>query len=102
MIIRIKTNTGANQLRQIIATSGYGTDFVAVNRDWTVVPDNTSTYDVYQGMLFALAPNLIKAITRVFTTSAADTPTGSTRVFYEKIFVVNNNTATALTGAQIE
>lgn len=101
-IIRIKTNTGANQLRQIIATSGYGTDVVAVNRDWTAVPDNTSTYDVYQGMLFALSPNLIKAITRCFATAAADTPTGSTRTFYEKVFVVNNNTATALTSAQIE
>ncbi len=101
-IIRIKSNTGVNQLRQIIATSGYGTDFVAINRDWGTLPDNTSTYDIYQGMLFALAPNLCKAITRVFATSAADTPVGSTRVFYEKIFVVNNNTATSLTGAQIE
>jgi len=101
-IIRIKTNTGANQLRQIIAISGYGTDFVAINRDWTVVPDNTSTYDVYQGMLFELSPNLVKAVTRVFATASADTPTGSTRVFYEKVFVVNNNTTTALTTASIE
>jgi hypothetical protein len=101
-IIRILTSTGANQLRQIIATSGYGTDVVAVNRDWTAVPANTSTYDIYQGMLFALSPNLIKAITRCFATAAADTPTGSTRTFYEKVFVVNNNTATALTSAQIE
>jgi hypothetical protein len=53
-------------------------------------------------MLFALAPNQVKAITRCFATSAADSPTGSTRTFYEKIFVVNNNTATALTSAQIE
>lgn len=102
MIIRIKTNTGANQLRQIIATAGYGTDFVAINRDWGTIPDNTSTYDVYQGMLFELSPNLVKAVTRVFATAAADTPTGSQRIFYEKIFVVNNNTAAALTTAQIE
>lgn len=105
MIIRITNNTPAgvnNQLRQIIATSGYGTDVVAVNRDWTTVPDNTTTYNVYQGMLFALSPNLIKAVTRAFATSAADAPTGSSRTFYEKIFVVNNNTATALTSAQIE
>ena len=25
---------------------------VAANRDWGTIPDNTSTYDVYQGMLF--------------------------------------------------
>lgn len=102
MIIRIKSNTGVNQLRQVIATSGYGTDVVALNRDWTVIPDNTSTYDLYQGMLFALSPNLIKAITRAFATAAADTPTGASRTFYEKVFVVNNNTATALTSVQIE
>jgi hypothetical protein len=101
-IIRIKTNTGANQLRQIIATSGYGTDFVAVNRDWGTLPDNTSTYDVYQGMLFELSPNQVKAITRCFATAAADVVTGAQRIFYEKVFSVNNNTATALTGAQIE
>ncbi len=101
-IIRIKSNTGVNQLRQIIAITGYGSDVVAINRDWTIVPDNTSTYDVYQGMLFALSPNLVKAITRVFATSAADVPSGSTRVFYEKIFIVNNNISTALTTASIE
>jgi hypothetical protein len=104
-IIRITNNTPAgvnNQLRQIIATTGYGTDVVAVNRDWGTVPDNTTTYNVYQGMLFAILPNPVKAITRCFATAAADTPTGSTRTFYEKVFVVNNNTATALTSAQIE
>lgn len=87
-IIRIKTNTGANQLRQIIATAGYGTDFVAVNRDWGTLPDNTSTYDVYQGMLFEISPNQVKAVSRCFATSAADSPSGSSRTYYEKIFVV--------------
>jgi hypothetical protein len=101
-IIRIKTGTDANELRQIIATTGYGTDIVAVNRDWTTVPDNTSTYDIYQGMLFEIAPNKVTAITRCFSTSAADVPTGAARYFFEKVFVVNNDTATALTGAQIE
>lgn len=101
-IIRIKTLTGANQLRQIIATSGYGTDVVAVNRDWTSVPDATSTYDVYQGMLFEAAPNPVTAISRLFATSAADVPGGASRAYYEQVFVVNNSTATALTGVQIE
>lgn len=101
-IIRIKTNTGVNQLRMITAITGYGTDFVAVNRDWGTLPDNTSTYDVYQGMLFEIGPNAVLAITRLFATAAADVPGGSSRTFYEKGFVVNNNTATALTSAQIE
>jgi hypothetical protein len=38
----------------------------------------------------------------MFSTSAADVLTGSQRTYYEKVFVVNNNTATALTDAQIE
>lgn len=101
-IIRITSGTGANQLRQIIATTGYGTDVVAVNRDWGTVPDNTSVYSILEGMLFEVSPNAVVAITRCFWTSAADVPSGSARYFYEKVFVVNNNTSTALTGAQIE
>lgn len=101
-IIRIKSNTGVNQLRSIIATSGYGADIVAVNRDWGTVPDNTSTYDVYQGILFEISPNAVVAVTRLFATAGAQAPTGSQLVFYEKVFTVNNNTATALIGASFE
>lgn len=117
MIIRITSGTGANELRQVIgwASNGtgvpsgaplYGTDTVAVSRDWTVpagsVPDGTSVYSVLQGMLFEVSPNPVTGIIRCFSTAAADIPGGSQRVFYEKIFVVNNNTATALTGARVE
>jgi hypothetical protein len=101
-IIWIKGGTGANQLRQIIAAAGYGTDVVAVNRDWATVPDNTTTYKVLQGMLFESSPNAVTAVIRTFSTSAADAPGGSQRTYYEKVFVVNNNSSTALTGAQIE
>ena len=101
-VIWIKGGTGANQLRQIVATSGYGTDVVAVNRDWATVPDNTTTYKILQGMLFEISPNPVTAVIRLFSTTAADAPTGIERIYYEKIFVVNNNTATALTGAQVE
>jgi hypothetical protein len=66
------------------------------------VPDNTTTYKVVQGMLFEIAPNPVTAVIRVFSTSAADAPAGSQRTYYEKVFVVNNNTATSLTGAQLE
>ncbi|HEV2100539.1 MAG TPA: hypothetical protein VGR45_16670 [Stellaceae bacterium] len=101
-IIRITSGTGANQLRQIIATSGYGTDVVAVSRDWGTIPDATSVYSILQGMLFEILPNPVTAITRCFSTAAADMPSGSARYFFEKVFVVNNNLATALTAAQIE
>ena len=101
-IIWTESGTGANQLRQIIATAGYGTDMVAVNRDWATVPDTTTTYKILKGMLFEISPNPVTAVIRMFSTCAADVPTGSQRTYYEKVFVANNNTATALTGAQIE
>ena len=101
-IIWTNSGTGANQLRQIIATVGYGPDIVAVSRDWGTVPDNTTTYKILQGMLFEILPNPVSAVIRVFSTSAADVPAGSQHTYYEKVFVVNNNTAMALTGAQIE
>jgi len=101
-IIWTRSGTGANQLRQIIATAGYGTDLVAVGRDWGTMPDNTTTYKILQGMLFEILPNPVTAVIRMFATSAADVPAGSQRTYYEKVFVVNNNTTTALTGAQIE
>jgi hypothetical protein len=101
-IIWTESGTGSNQARQIVATTGYGTDVVAVSRDWNTVPDNTTTYKVVQGMLFESAPNPVTAVIRLFSTSAADVTSGSQRSYYEKVFVVNNNTATSLTGAQIE
>ena len=85
---------------------------VAINRDWSTIPTNATTYSVFQGMLvetgFASSgasygdPNPVNSVIRCFSTSAADVPTGSARYFFEKVFVVNNNTATALTGAQVE
>jgi hypothetical protein len=101
-LVWTKGGTGSNQIRQIIAVSGYGTDVVGVSRNWGTVPDNTTTYKILQGMMFEISPNAVTAVIRCFSTSAADVPSGSTRTYYEKAFVVNNNTATALTGAQIE
>lgn len=112
MIVRTTSGTGSNQIRMIVATAGYGTDVVAVNRDWSTVPDGTTVYNVSQGMLFETGfassgtsygdPNPVTSVLRCFSTAAADVPTGSPRYFFEKVFVTNNNTATALTGAQIE
>jgi hypothetical protein len=114
-IIQITNNTPSGveyQLRMIIATSGYGTDYVAINRDWSTVPTSSTTYSVFQGMLFETGfassgstygdPNPVTSVVRCFSTAAADVPTGSERYYFEKIFTVNNNTATALTSAQVE
>jgi hypothetical protein len=53
-------------------------------------------------MLFEILPNPVTAVIRTFSTSAVDVSAGSQRTYYEKVFVVNNNTTTALTGAQIK
>lgn len=105
LIIRTTGGTGPNQIRMISVpyTAGaYGTDVVAINRDWTIVPDATTTYDIAPGFLFDILPNPVKAITRIFATAQADIPGGSTRTFYEKVFGLNTNTVTALTVAQAE
>jgi hypothetical protein len=109
-IIRILNNTPAGvnfQLRRIIATSGYGgglPDYVAVNRDWTVVPTSATTYEILQGMLFDNPPGFtpVTCVLRLFERVAADIPTGSQRIYYEKVFAVNNNTGISLTQAQIQ
>lgn len=101
-VIVITSGTGSGQIRSIIATSGYGTDIVAVSRSWGTIPDNTSVYQVYNGMQLDLSPNAITECRRFLWGAAADIPGGSSRTFYEKVFAVNNNTATALTSAQVE
>jgi len=100
-IIRITNNSPAgvqNMLRRIVAISG---DVVSVNRDWTTVPGSATTYSVHRGMLFDLSPVQVTENRRPFYNVAADVIGGSTRVFYEKLFAVNWNSATALTAAAI-
>lgn len=100
-IIRTASGTGPNQIRQVIDNTSYGTDIVAVSRDWGTVPDATTTYNVHHGFLFDLSPNQITKIRRPFYNAAADVAGGSNRTYYEKVFAVNDNTGTALTQAAI-
>lgn len=105
VIIRITGGTGANQLRMVsaqYASGAYGADVVAVNRDWSVVPDATSTYDLAYGMLFDILPNPVTAIARLFQAALADVAGGSQRVFYEKIFWSNTNTVTSALAAAMQ
>lgn len=100
-IVRATNNSPAgvqNQMRSIVAIAG---DVVSLNRDWGTVPTSATTYTVNEGFLFEILPNKITQIRRPFYNAAADVAGGSNRNYYEKIFAVNNNTATALTAASI-
>jgi len=102
MIIRTTGGTGPNQIRMACSTSGtgagqYGTDIIAVNRDWTVIPDGTTTYEVAPGFLFDILPNPVTSIVRPFAGVSSDVVGGSARTYYEKVFVLNTNGTTATT-----
>lgn len=103
-LIRITNNSPAGVqflIKEIIAVSGYGTDFVAVDSDFSTLPDGTTTYDVHEGMLFNLAPNQITEVRRAFYNASAAEVGGASKHYFEKIYACNNNTVTALTVAQI-
>lgn len=63
----------------------------------TVTRDNGPTYTV-----IAALESGVLTIRRLFYDSAADASGGSTRNFYEKIFIKNTNSVTALTNAVIK
>lgn len=100
-VIRTTGGTGPSQLRYITAITGYGTDVVAVNRNWNTLPDATTTYEVANGMVFELLPNPVTSITRPFATIAADVAGGASRTFNEKIFCLNSDATTALSTAAV-
>jgi hypothetical protein len=105
-IIRINGTQGGaqNQLREIIALSG---DIAYLSADWRSpgLPTGSTTYSVYQGMIFNLSYGTgasdtnyqVTEIRRPFYNAASDVSGGSTRNYYEKLFAINVNTVTALT-----
>lgn len=100
-VLRFTNNlpAGVNfMLRRIIAISG---DVVSVNRDWNTVPTSASTYAVHRGMLFDILPILVTENRRPFYNVASDAPGGATRIYYEKMFAIDWNSATALTAVNI-
>ena len=115
MVLHTTGGTGSGQLRRILMVDpgALGADIVAVDRNWATVPDATTTYEVAPGMHFELAGSnggaalagtatQVLGITRLFVGSSADVGGGANRDYYEKVFVNNNNQATALTGATVE
>jgi hypothetical protein len=106
MVIRTTGGTGPSQIRYACSTSGtgagqYGTDIIAVNRNWGTVPDNTTTYEVATGMVFPILPNPITAVIRPFSGVSADIVGGSTHIYYEKFAVLNTDGTTAWTAATL-
>ncbi len=115
MVLRTTGGTGANQIRRILSVNpnGLGADFVAVDRNWGTIPDATTTYEFAPGFHFELTGSSagvalagtstqVLAIVRRFATSQADVSGGSSRTFYEKYFINNNNLLTALTAANVQ
>jgi hypothetical protein len=109
-VIRTTGGTGPNQIRYVVANSGYGTDVVAVNRDLSPALSNTTTYTVNNGYVLetvtsagtgATVANQVTNIQRAFWNDSADVPGGSNRNYYQKCFQVNNNTVTDFTAASI-
>lgn len=106
VVIRITSGPANGQLRYISAayngTASYGTDIVAINRDWITIPGAGSTYDLAYGFLFDILPNPVAAICRLFENTSSDVPGGAIRIYYDKCFLVNTNGTTTLLNANVQ
>lgn len=104
MVLRIATSTlGTYQLREIIKY--VGSTKVATVRDWTTTPTGTITYEVAEGCVFEKtgSPSIeIMEVRRIFYNAAANATGGAAVALYEKGFICNLNTATALTSAVVK
>lgn len=115
MVLHVLTSAASGQLRRILQVNpnSLGADIVAIDYNWATIPGTGATYEFAPGMFFeqdassqgvALTGTATHclAITRLFDTAQADVAGGANRTYYEKVFVNNNNTTTALTSAQVE
>lgn len=105
--IRLTGGTGAGQIRRITKTdqavSYNGTTKVAyVDRAWGTNPDATTTYKISDGMVFEKTPSEILEVRRLFYNAEADPPGGSTKNYYEKVFMKNTHGTLALTSAVVK
>lgn len=99
-VIRTTGGTGPNQIRWIVGYDGT-TKRAYVSRDWGTVPDATTTFRVAQGMVFDKSPVEILEVRRPFYNASADVVGGSSRDYYEKVFLKNTHATLALTTATI-
>ena len=104
-VLRIPSASGdgAFQVREIVDYNG--TDKKAYVRAWTTLPTGTITFEVAPGMVLEHVANPdyeILDCRRPFYNAAAEPASGASRDYYEKIFLHNLNTTTALTTATID
>lgn len=99
-VIRITGGTGAGQIARIVSYNGT-TKLAEISKDWTTVPDATSTYKISDGMLFQKLPNEVLEVRRIFMHAAAAAPGGAARTYYEKVFLANTHATLALSNATI-
>ena len=100
MVLRTISGAGPDQVRRVIDYDGTAKR-AYVNRDWDVLPNGTTTFDVAPGVVFEKTPFEVLEVRRPFYDVLAEATGGTDRDYYEKVFFRNNNGALALTGAQI-
>ena len=99
-VLRTTGGTGPNQIRQILDYDGT-TKRAYVNKSWSTVPDGTTTFKVSPGMVFEKTRVEVLEIRRPFYAAAADVPGGSSRDYYEKVFLKNTHATLDFTVATI-
>jgi len=92
--------TDDGDIREIVEYNG--TTKVAKVRTWDNTPDSSTTYEIYNGVIFDKSPNEIDEVRRVFYDAAANPSGGAEKVLYEKVFVYNQHATLALTNAVID
>jgi hypothetical protein len=85
-VLRTTGGTGPNQIRQVIAYIG-ASRTATVSRAFGVTPDATTTYRVSPGYYFQILPTAVTTVRRIFYAADADVAGGSSRQFYEKVFL---------------
>lgn len=100
MIVRITGGTGVGQIRSVLTYTG-ATKVANISRAWGTNPDATSVFRVSRGFLFDKSPVEITEVRRLFYNAQAAASGGSTKTYYDKIFIKNTNGISNLTTASI-
>lgn len=100
MAIRITGGAGINQIARIISYKG-STKTAWVSKVWGTAVDATSVFRISRGMVFEKSPTETMEVRRIFYDAAADDPLGSTRNYYEKVFIKNTHGTLTLSAAQV-
>lgn len=100
MIFRTTGGTGPNQIFRIIEYVG-STKMARLSRTPGTTLDNTTTFRIAPGFYFEKGTHEILEVRRVFYRAEADIPGGSTRTYYDKLFIKNTHGTLTLTTATV-